>query len=1041
MSLPSTSVSKPITTAMVFTGIIILGIFSFTRLAIDILPTLEPPAISVITAYPGASSEDVELKVTKPIEDQISTVSNVTKVTSSSKDNLSIITATFSWGTNLDEAANNIRDVLDRVKRNLPTDAEQPMLFRFSGSSIPVMMLGVSAKEDYPALKKIITDQISDPLSRLPGVGAAFMMGGPERKFLVEVDPYKLQGYGMTIPQLANAIAAENVTVPAGEIDLGRTELSVRVPGEFTTVQDLQNMVVGVSGGAYIHLSDVAHVVDSLSKPQSLVSIDDKIGALVFVQKQSGANTVEVANEILNALPEIKKSLPGDVTLNVVFDTSEFIRETINELAIEVLLGAIFVTLVVLAFLRQLRGSLIVIATIPISLVTAFAYLYFSGGTINMISLSSLAIAVGLVVDDAIVILDNISRHIENGEKPGTASVVASNEVGLAVMASTLTIVAVFLPLAFLTGIAGFFFKQLGGLVTVMVLVSLVAALSFTPMLASKFLTPQSERSIKRTWLKKLYEASERIFINLETIYGKSLHWALTHKLATIGISALIFLSSLVLFNFVGTEFIPSFDTGSVQITIEMPVGTTVDSTVAVAMQAEKILKEEIPPQYREFIFYRAGQSSSGMSSVTGQKEGANIAIVSARLVPYNQRIGKTSAYFAKKIRPRLARIPGIVSYEVGSGYDIGSVLLGGSKPLQINVSGDDQQKSLTVAKQILNIVSNTPGATDASISWGGETPELRIVPDKDKMSSLGLNSAIVGATVRASIYGLKASIFREVGDEYDIFIEPPYNEKNSVDYIINLPVKSMTGQIIPLSNFAKIEFGLAPIEIQHENKQRVIYVSSNVEGRALGDVVKDVKAKIVSGVSIPPGIQIQYGGQVREQQRSFQDLLVDLVLSIILVYMVMASQFESLLDPFVIMFSVPFAFTGVAWALWITNTPLGLTAFIGLILLVGIVVKNAIVLIDYINILRARNYSLNDAIVQGGKNRLRPVLMTAFAMILGNVPMALSTAVSAAFWKPLGITVVGGLLVSSLVTLILVPVIYSLFETRLKNRFNKNHL
>jgi HAE1 family hydrophobic/amphiphilic exporter-1 len=1026
---------------MVFTGIIILGIFSFTRLAIDILPTLEPPAISVITAYPGASSEDVELKVTKPIEDQISTVSNVTKVTSSSKDNLSIITATFSWGTNLDEAANNIRDVLDRVKRNLPTDAEQPMLFRFSGSSIPVMMLGVSAKEDYPALKKIITDQISDPLSRLPGVGAAFMMGGPERKFLVEVDPYKLQGYGMTIPQLANAIAAENVTVPAGEIDLGRTELSVRVPGEFTTVQDLQNMVVGVSGGAYIHLSDVAHVVDSLSKPQSLVSIDDKIGALVFVQKQSGANTVEVANEILNALPEIKKSLPGDVTLNVVFDTSEFIRETINELAIEVLLGAIFVTLVVLAFLRQLRGSLIVIATIPISLVTAFAYLYFSGGTINMISLSSLAIAVGLVVDDAIVILDNISRHIENGEKPGTASVVASNEVGLAVMASTLTIVAVFLPLAFLTGIAGFFFKELGGLVTVMVLVSLVAALSFTPMLASKFLTPQSERSIKRIWLKKLYEASERIFINLETIYGKSLHWALTHKLATIGISALIFLSSLVLFNFVGTEFIPSFDTGSVQITIEMPVGTTVDSTVAVAMQAEKILKEEIPPQYREFIFYRAGQSSSGMSSVTGQKEGANIAIVSARLVPYNQRIGKTSAYFAKKIRPRLARIPGIVSYEVGSGYDIGSVLLGGSKPLQINVSGDDQQKSLTVAKQILNIVSNTPGATDASISWGGETPELRIVPDKDKMSSLGLNSTIVGATVRASIYGLKASIFREVGDEYDIFIEPPYNEKNSVDYIINLPVKSMTGQIIPLSNFAKIEFGLAPIEIQHENKQRVIYVSSNVEGRALGDVVKDVKAKIVSGISIPPGIQIQYGGQVREQQRSFQDLLVDLVLSIILVYMVMASQFESLLDPFVIMFSVPFAFTGVAWALWITNTPLGLTAFIGLILLVGIVVKNAIVLIDYINILRARNYSLNDAIVQGGKNRLRPVLMTAFAMILGNVPMALSTAVSAAFWKPLGITVVGGLLVSSLVTLILVPVIYSLFETRLKNRFNKNHL
>jgi HAE1 family hydrophobic/amphiphilic exporter-1 len=1041
MSLPSSSVSKPITTAMIFTGIIILGIFSFTRLAIDILPSLEPPAISVITTYPGASSEDVELKVTKPIEDQISTVSNVTKVKSSSKDNISVVTATFSWGTNLDEASNNIRDVLDRVRRTLPSDADQPMLFRFSGSSIPVMMLGVSAKEDYPALKKIITDQISDPLSRLPGVGAASMMGGPDRKFLVEVDPYKLQGYGMTIPQLANAIAAENVTVPAGQIELGRTELSVRVPGEFKTVQDLQNMVVGTSGGALIHLYDVAHVVDSLSRPESIVDIDGKIGALVFVQKQSGANTVEVANEIMKALPGIKATLPSDVSLNVVFDTSEFIRETINELAIEVLLGAVFVTLVVLAFLRRLRASLIVIATIPVSLVTAFAYLYFSGGTINMISLSSLAIAVGLVVDDAIVILDNITRHIESGEKPATASVVASNEVGLAVMASTLTIVAVFLPLAFLTGIAGFFFKQLGGLVTVMVLVSLVAALSLTPMLTSKLLKLETDNPARPQWTKKLYDTSEKLFVWLENFYERALEWSLSNKLWTIGISALLFVSSIVLFKFVGTEFIPSFDTGSIQVTIEMPVGTTVDSTVAVAMQAEKIMREEIPSKYREFIFYRAGQSSSGMSSVTGQKEGANIATVSAKLVPYNERVGKTSTYFAAKIRPRLAKIPGIVSYEVGSGYDIGSVLLGGEKPLQINISGDDQFQSLRVARQILSIVSRTKGAVDPSVSWGGETPELRIIPDKDKMASLGLNSAIVGATVRASIYGLKASVFREIGDEYDIFIQPPYDEKNNVDYIKNLPVKSMNGQIVPLSNFARVESGLAPIEIQHENKQRVIYVSANIEGRALGDVVKDIKAGMQKEVPIPPGIQVSFGGQASEQQKSFNDLLIDLVLSIILVYMVMASQFESLLDPFVIMFSVPFAFTGVAWALWITGTPLGLTAFIGLILLVGIVVKNAIVLIDYINILRARNYTLHDAIVQGGKNRLRPVLMTAFAMILGNIPMAVSTAISAAFWKPLGITVVGGLLVSSLVTLILVPVVYSLFETRLKNRFGKNHV
>ena len=1039
MSLPSASVNKPITTAMIFTGILIFGIFAFTQLAIDLLPVFEPPAISVITLYPGAGAEDVELKVSKPIEERLSTVSNVTRVTSSSKDNISAVTATFAWGTNLDEASNNIRDVLEQVKPLLPTDAERPMIFKFSSSNIPVVMLGVTAEESYPALGRIVSDQITDALTRLPGVGTAYSVGGPEREFLVRVDPSRLQAYGLTIPQLAAVIGAENITMPAGQLKLGRGQYNVRVPAEFGSIEELRNVVVSQSRGSLVYLKDVAQVQDTLAEQTSMVRLGGgKRGAIVFVLKQSGTNSVQVANEVRQQLDKIQTTLPSDVKLSILFDTSDYIKASLAELSRALVYGAIFVVLVVAAFLRRLRGSLIIILTIPVSLVVAFIYLYISGNTINVISLSSLAIAVGMVVDDAIVILENITRHIEEGEKPKTAAVVASNEVGLAVMASTLTIVAVFLPIAFVSGIAGIFVKQLGFLVTFMIVTSLFAALSLSPMLASKLLRSREEEQAHPSRFQKLFDISEQIFRKVESGYGDLLTWALHHKGATVAIAAAIFLSSAMLFMFIGTEFIPSGDTGSLQAVIELPVGTNVDSTTSVAFRVQDIMKEEVPPQYRRELYFRVGQSEKGFATVTGQKEGPNIATVGVRLVPLDERGDLTVARLSERIRKRIAQIPAIVKFDVGGGTDLNAVLFGGAKPLQIEIYGESMDKTLGIAERARRIVAETAGAMDASVSWGGDAPEFRIVLDRNQMTSFGLNASMVAAAIRSSVYGLKASEFREVGQEYDIFIQVPPGLRNNVDYLKTIPVKSMTGQIVPLQNFSHIEEGFAPIEIQHKNKQRVMYVGANIQGRALGDVINDVRRKIRETIDLPPDVEIKYGGQAEEQSSAFRDLLRFLVLSIILVYMVMAAQFESLLDPFVIMFSVPFAFTGIAWALLITGTPLSLTAFIGMILLIGIVVKNGIVLVDYTNILRARRYPLFDAVVQAGKNRLRPVLMTSFTTVLGNLPLALSKAEGSEFWKALGIVVVGGLTVSTLVTLVIVPTVYSIFEARAKRGINR---
>ncbi len=1025
MNLPRLSVNRPVTVIMFYMALAVLGAFALLRLAIDLLPKLEPPAISVVTIYPGASAEDVEQKVTKLIEEQVSTINNVSKVTSNSKDNISIITITFNWGTNIAEATNDVRDAIDRVKRSLPSDAEEPSIFKFSTSTFPVMMIGINSSESFPGINKIIEDKIAQPLRRIQGVGSVFAIGGPWREILIKVDPKKLEAYNLSIPQIAQILNSENFSLPAGIIKVGIKEYSVRVPGEFKTIDEIKSTVIGNYQGALVYLRDVADVIDTIKEQTLYVKINNTPGVLLFIQKQATANTIQVVEALKKALPQIQKTLPPDVKLNIAFDSSEFIRNSIRNLSNAIIYGGIFVILIVLLFLRKIRASLIIILTIPFSLVVAFITLYLIGGTINLISLSSLAIAIGIVVDNAIVVLENITRHIERGENPKTASVIAASEIGLAISASSLTNIAVFLPLAFLTGIAGFLFKELGILVTVMVLTSLIASLTLTPTLSSKWLKKQER--IKSQLLSNLFNTSEKWFQAVENFYSTFISWALKHRKTIILTALILFIGSFILFRFVGFEFFPASDTGQIQVIAQLPVGTRIEETIKVAEQLQKIVVEEIPEKWRKYIFMRVGTTEQGFATITGQVEGNNVVTVGARLVPLKER-SATAQELGARIREKAKSIPGIEKLEISRGSDFQALLFGGGKPLSVEVVGYDLNLTSQVAEKVKEELEKIPGAKDVQIGRSGITPEIRIEIDKQKASSLGLNTAIIATTIRSSIYGLKATTYKELGDEYDITLRPDADLRNSISYIGEIPVRSISGNIVKIKDIARIYDTFSPIEIQRRDRQRIIPVGANVEGRALSDVVKDLQDRI-SKLDIPPGVEIRFGGQVEEQAKSFRELFQVLILGIILTYMIMASQFESFLHPFVIMFSIPFAFTGVVLGLLVFGVPFGLTAFMGLIMLVGIVVNNAIVLVDYTNLLRARGYQLFDAIVTAGKTRLRPVLMTTFTTVLGTLPLAIFKGEGSELWRPLGITMLGGLTFSTLITLVLVPTIYSIFE------------
>jgi len=1025
MSLYSTAVRKPVSTILIFIGVIVFGLFSLNRLSIDLYPEIDPPIISVFTTYPGANAADIETNITRLLEDNLNTVSDLKKLTSSSRENISLIILEFEWGTNLDEATNDVRDAISRIERYLPEDSEKPVIFKFSTSMMPILMLSATADESYSALNKILDERIVNPLNRIDGVGAVGISGGPKREIQVNVDPRKLEAYNLTVEQLGNAIRMENLNMPAGTIDLGSKTFPLRVQGEFTDSDVLNDIVVGSFAGKQIKLKDVAVVKDTLAKLTMDERRNGMPAARIIVQKQSGANTVKISKEVLEQLPILMRTLPPDITIDTIFDSSEFIENSIDSLTIAVLFAGIFVMLVVLFFLGRWRATFIIILTIPVSLIVSFIYLYVTGNSINIISLSSLSIAIGMVVDDAIVVLENITKHIERGSSPREASIYGTNEVGLAVVATTLTVVAVFFPLTLVGGLSGIMFKQLGWIVTIVVVVSTIAALSLTPMLSSQMLRLNPPR--RKGLAKLIFDNSERMLTAIDNFYVKTLSWAIRHRVVVVIAAIVVFASSMLLVGRVGTEFIPPSDNARVAIEIELPMGIRVEKTQQVAREIEAIIQSKYPEV--EMISTSSGSADDRNIFSAMGSNGSHIINMTLRLSSKTER-ERDIYLISDLIREDLGQLPEVASYSVTPGGGGG---FGGQSQLEVIISGYDLDVSGDFARELAERMKSIPGTRDVDVSLEESRPEYQVEFDREKLAFYGLNTTTASTFVRNRINGLVAAKYREDGDEYDIIVRYAEPFRESLESIENIHIYNNQGRAVRVKDVGVVKEYSAPPFIERENRQRVVKVTSALYKASLTDVVSNIWAEI-DKMEVPQGIGIDIGGDAEQQQESFADLFSLLLLIIMLVYIVMATQFESLRSPFIIMFTIPFAFTGVILSLWLTGETLNLISMIGSVMLVGIVVKNGIVLVDYTNLMRDRGLSLSQAVLSSGRSRLRPVLMTTLTTVLGMLPLAIGFGEGSEIWRPMGVAIMGGLTFSTVITLVLIPVVYTMFgANRLK--------
>lgn len=1019
MSLYSTAVRKPVSTALMFVAIVIFGIFSLTRLSVDLLPNIETNTILVMTSYQGASASDIEMNVTKPMENVLNTVSDLKHISSQSRENMSVVTLEFEFGTNIDVATNDVRDKLDLVQSSLPDEVGNPIIFKFGTDDIPVLILSVTAEESMNALYKILDDKVANPLARVSGVGAVSIAGTPIREVQVYCDPNKMEAYGVTIEGIAALIGAENKNIPGGSIDIGSNTYSLRVQGEFSDANEMLNLVVGSSNGRVVYLRDVATISDSVQEKAQESFNNGTRGGMIIVQKQSGANSVQIANKVKDQLPEIMKTLPNDIHIDTIIDTSTNILNTIDSLIETIMITFIVVMFVVFLFLGRWRATFIIMLVIPISLIASFIYLLASGNTLNIISLSSLSIAIGMVIDDAIVVLENVTTHIERGSEPKQAAVHGTTEVALSVIASTLTMLAVFLPLTMVTGMAGVLFQQLGWIVSIIMIVSTLVALTLTPMLSSKMLRLNPEKG-------KLYQLFftpiEKALNGLDSGYARFLEWAVRHRKTVIFGAALIFIGSLLITPALKTEFFPTQDNARISLTIKLPVGTRQEIARDLTLDIDKKFREKYPEI--KMLSLREGQADTDNTFANMSDNGPHIISGYVSLSSVSER-ERGLVEICDMMRKDLSEYTEIREYQVIAGGESG---VGGENSVDIEIYGFDFERTDAVANEIVRRMRDVEGCSQVTLSRGEYIPEYQVDFDREKLAINGLNISTAASYLRNRINGTVASLYREDGDEYDIRVRYAPEFRQSVDDIENILIVNPQGKGIRLRDVGTVVERMTPPTIERKNRERIITVKAvAAPGAALSDIVADARAEI-SQIDIPSDVSWSLAGTFEDQQDTFQDLGVLLLLIIILVFIVMAAQFESLIDPFIIMFSVPFAFTGVILGLFVTQTPLGVMALIGVLMLVGIVVKNGIVLIDYTILCRERGMSVITAVVAAGKSRLRPVLMTSVSTILGMIPMAVGQGEGAEMWRSLGITVAWGLAVSTLITLVIVPTVYCVF-------------
>lgn len=1023
MSIYKNSVKRPITTLLIFVGLMVFGLYSLVQLPVDLYPEIELPAITVLTQYDGASASDIETNITKPVEDAMSSISDVKELTSVSRDNISLVIIEFEWGTDLDEAANDIRSSLSFIERFLPEDAEDPTVFKFNSSMMPILFFAVTADESLEGLDKIIEEKVVNPLNNIDGIGSIGLSGAPDREILIELDPIRVEAYNITLEQIGNALRMENLNTPSGNIKMGQLTYPLRVKGEFSESSEMLNIVVGNYNGVPIFVKDVATVVDGMRDMDIEERINSKVGARMFVQKKAGGNTVKVAREVKKELEEIKKTLPADIEIQTVFDSSDFISGSIKNLSTTLLYALLFVTLVVLFFLGRWRATFIIVLTIPIALIVAFIYLYLTGNSINIISLSSLSIAIGMVVDDAIVVLENITKHIERGSSPREAAIYATNEVWLAVIVTTLTVVAVFLPLTLVGGMTGVLFRQLGWVVTITVVTSTIAAISLTPMLSSQMLRLRPA-SRKFKW----YSHSRTIlpFLNwTDNFYGKSVAWSLRNKLLVTLAAVALFISSFFFLGNVGAEFIPESDSSFLSASIELQTGTRFEESMKITHLMESFIADEIPEVNLNAV--TTGSDDRGGINSLFQSSGSNIINFSMNLSKPTER-SRSVWELAEVLRVKLLTIPEVVNFNVTTESGMGG--MGGGNSVDVQVYGYELDATTLYARNLQEKIEQINGAREVKISREKFKPELTIQFDREKLSEHGLSTAIVSNAVRNRVSGMIATRFRQFGDEYNVVVRYKEDARNSITDLENILIASPTGNMVRLKELGEVKQTLTPPNIERKRKQRVVTVSAVPYQISLGELAAEIQA-VVDEAGVPQGMTVQIGGAYEDMAESFMDLGLLALLSIVLVFIVMASQFESFKMPIIIMVSILFIVPGIIYTLMLTGTNLSIIAALGAVLLVGIVVKNGIVLVDYINLMRDRGMELNQAIIESGKSRLRPVLMTAFTTMLGMLPMALSRGEGSEIWSPMGISVIGGLMFSTVVTMILVPVVYAVIAKK----------
>ena len=1017
MSIYRKAVNNPVTTSLVFIALAIFGIFSLVNISLDRFPKFDANVVMVMSSYPGASAEDIETNLTKVLENSLNGVSDLKDMSSTSKENISLITLEFVEGVDIDVATNDVRDKLDMVNSVLPDGASLPVIFKFSADDMPIMIMAATADESLQALEKILDDKVATPLARVSGVGTVSISGAPQREIQVYCDPNKLEAYGLTVAGISSLIAQENRNVPSGSIDIGSNSYSLRVEKEFNAADEMMDIVVGHSNGKTIYLRDVARVVDGVEERYQEAYVNGTQGAQIIIQKQADANPVNVIKGIKKEMKKIEKNLPSDIEIRTVVDSSDSIINTLNSLKETIIVTFLIVMLVVYLFLGRWRATFIIVLAIPISLLASLMYLWATGNTLNIVSMSALSIAIGMVVDDAIVVLENISTHLERGAKPKEAAVHATQEVGISVIASTLTMLAVFLPLTMIKGMAGLMFKQLGWITSIIMIVSTIGALTLIPMLCANFLRFKP----KTGKIHDLIFGNFNKFINwISRGYGRLISWCIGHRTIVVVASFAVFIATVGLLGpTIKTEFMPKADEGRITIQLELPAGTGQDITRSLAHEIYGKFVEAVPELVN--VSYSLGQADSDNSFASMQTNGTHV-------VSYNINVGsmedreRSSAQIADVMRGILADYPEFKKIRVTEGGGG----MGGASTVDVEIYGFDFETTDRVAKDIQAQMLTTGEFSQVLVSRDEYTPEYQVDFDREKLAVNGLNSTTAASYLSAAMNGSTQSFYREDGDEYDIRVRYAPEFRTSIEDIENIIIYNNMGKGVRIKDLGTVVESLTPPSIQRKNRERLITVSGIVaDGVALSDAVASTD-NIIAAAEIPSELSVEIGGSYEDQQEMFGDLLMLLAMIIILVYIVMASQFESFLSPFVIMFSIPFAFVGVLLGLWVTGTPLGAMGLVGILILMGIVVKNGIVLIDYTILMRERGYGIAESSVIAAKSRLRPILMTTLTTVLGMIPMAVGQGEGSEMWRSLGMVVAWGLSISTLVTLVIIPTVYA---------------